>query len=127
MDSNYKRIKKRQQEHEKYDSVPAVFFFYKDTPLFYGHFQHSSNTAGSSLVHGFQTSAPALFGLPVFMKFTQYTSVLTALYSSKPPCLIFHRTVLASIDVATGYASFSRLANEKLSCGVLPDIMRSVH
>ena len=26
------------------------------------------------------------------------TGVLTALYSSKPPCLIFHRTALASID-----------------------------
>ena len=55
------------------------------------------------------------------------TSVLAALYSNKPPCLIFHRTALASIDVATGYASFSRLADEKLSCGVLPDIMRSLH
>lgn len=75
MDGNYKRIKKRQQEHEKYDSVPAVFFFYKEMPLFYRHFQHSSNTAGSSFVHGFQTSAPAPFGLPVFMKFTQYTSI----------------------------------------------------
>ena len=56
-----------------------------------------------------------------------YTSVLTVLYSNKPPCLIIHRAVLASIDVATGYASFSRLADEKLSCGVLLDIMRSVH
>ena len=54
-------------------------------------------------------------------------SVLTVLYSNKPPCLIFHRTVLASIDVATGYASFSRLADEKLSCGVSLDIMRSVN
>ena len=44
------------------------------------------------------------------------TSVLTVLYSNKPPCLIFHRAVLASIDVATGYASFSRLAYENLSC-----------
>ncbi|MEY8495179.1 DUF4145 domain-containing protein [Lachnospiraceae bacterium 29-91] len=59
--------------------------------------------------------------------YDQYPSVLTALYSNKPPCLIFHRTALTSIDVATGYASFSRLADEKLSCGVSLDIMRSVH
>ena len=55
------------------------------------------------------------------------SSVLTVLYSNKPPCLIFHRTALASIDVATGYASFSRLADEKLSCGVSLDIIRSAH
>ncbi len=55
------------------------------------------------------------------------SSVVTVLYSNKPPCLIFHRTVLASIDVATSYASFSRLADEKLSCGVSLDIMWSLH
>ena len=47
------------------------------------------------------------------MVVSQRPSVLAALYSNKPPCLIFHRTALASIDVATGYASFSRLADEK--------------
>ncbi len=47
------------------------------------------------------------------LKWYGITSVLAALYSNKPPCLIFHRTALASIDVATGYASFSRLADEK--------------
>ncbi len=33
--------------------------------------QHSSNTSGSSLVHGFQTFFPAPFGSPVFMKSVQ--------------------------------------------------------
>ena len=63
------------------------------------------------------------------------TSVLSGLYSGKPPCINFHQTALSVVNDAHCIAPLLRLADENLcpikrgtlSCGVTPDIIWSVH